>query len=299
MLKIISTAVALSALGWLSPGGAPALTIYPIDRAQILAGSHFDLKVEFDGVLAPERASVTVNGQPLAAAFGRGVQFVYSHPLDWERAVMDTIMLDRAVEVAKAFAAPRGDTLVLVTADHNHGLSIVGVVDDDAKGAEWRDKVGVYEAAGFPNYPLPNGDGYSSRLDVSRRLAIFFAGFPDYYETSRPKLDDPFVPRGARSGQDLRGQSPVPRRPRGDASRGEPPPQFEHRGAHRRGRGAHRLRARFRSDHRLPRQHRRVPHHGRVARARASEAVTRRDFLAAAVAAPAVAIHPAVRQWGG
>ncbi len=118
----------------------------------------------------------------------------YSHPLDWERAVMDTIMLDHAVEVAKAFAAQRGDTLVLVTADHSHGLSIVGTVDDDAKGAEWRDKVGVYEAAGFPNYPPPNGDGYPSRLDVSRRLAVFFAGFPDYYETARPKLDGPFVP---------------------------------------------------------------------------------------------------------
>src|SRR5262249_50625098 len=31
-------------------------------------------------------------------------------------------------------------------------------------------------------------------LDVSRRLAIFFAAFPDYYETSSPKLDGPFVP---------------------------------------------------------------------------------------------------------
>src|SRR5262245_54097440 len=118
----------------------------------------------------------------------------YSHPLDWERAVMDTIMLDQAVEVAKAFAAPRGDTLILVTADHSHGLSIVGTVDDDAKGEAMREKVGTYEQARYPNYPAPNGDGYPDRLDVSRRLAIFFAGFPDYYETFRPKLDGPFVP---------------------------------------------------------------------------------------------------------
>jgi alkaline phosphatase len=57
----------------------------------------------------------------------------FSHPLDWERAVMD-IMLDRAVEVAKRFAATNADTLILVTADHIHGLSIVGTIDDGAPG---------------------------------------------------------------------------------------------------------------------------------------------------------------------
>jgi len=118
----------------------------------------------------------------------------YSHPLDWERAVMDTIMLDRAVEVAVEFAARQNDTLILVTADHAHGLSIVGTVDDNAPGDVMRDKVGVYDKAGFPNYPAANADGYPERVDVSRRLAIFFAGFPDYYETFRPKVDGPFVP---------------------------------------------------------------------------------------------------------
>jgi alkaline phosphatase len=118
----------------------------------------------------------------------------YSHPLDWERAVMDTIMLDQAVQVAREFAARQDDTLVLVTADHSHGLAIVGTVDDAAPGEQVRDKIGVYEKAGFPNYPTANGDGYPDRLDVSRRLAMFFAGFPDYYETFGPKLEGPFVP---------------------------------------------------------------------------------------------------------
>ena len=31
-----------------------------------------------------------------------------------------------------------------------------------------RERVGVYEKAGFPNYPAPDADGYPSRVDVSR-----------------------------------------------------------------------------------------------------------------------------------
>ncbi len=118
----------------------------------------------------------------------------YSHPLDWERAVMDTIMLDRAVAAAKEFVAARNDTLILVTSDHAHGLSLIGTIDDGIASQEMRDKVGVHEKAGYPNYPPANDEGYPTRLDVSRRLAFFFAVFPDYYETFRPKLDGAFVP---------------------------------------------------------------------------------------------------------
>ncbi|HYS91606.1 MAG TPA: alkaline phosphatase, partial [Bradyrhizobium sp.] len=57
-----------------------------------------------------------------------------------------------------------------------------------------RERVGVYDKAGYPNYPAPDADGYPARVDVSRRLAIFSAGFPDYYETFRPKLDNPNNP---------------------------------------------------------------------------------------------------------
>src|SRR5262249_55828681 len=48
--------------------------------------------------------------------------------------------------------------------------------------------------ARYPNYPPADADGYPPSLAVSRRLAIFFAGFPDYYETWRPKTAGPFVP---------------------------------------------------------------------------------------------------------
>jgi alkaline phosphatase len=35
----------------LGASAVDALTVYPIDRAQILAGSRFDFKVEFDGIV--------------------------------------------------------------------------------------------------------------------------------------------------------------------------------------------------------------------------------------------------------
>ncbi len=123
-----------------------------------------------------------------------GIIDKYLHPLDWERSVYDTIMLDNAVRLAQSFAAKNNDTLILVTPDHTHGVSLIGTVDDDKPGPEMRDKVGVYEQAGYPNYPTPDADGYPAKVDVSRRLAIFFADFPDYYETFRPKLDKTFTP---------------------------------------------------------------------------------------------------------
>ena len=122
----------------------------------------------------------------------------YAHVLDMERAVYDTIMLDNAVRLARDWARTRGeDTLILVLADHNHPNSLVGTINDDmttTPNVPLRERVGVYEKAGFPNYPAPDAEGYPSRVDVSRRLAIFSASLPDHYETFRPKLDNPNEP---------------------------------------------------------------------------------------------------------
>jgi alkaline phosphatase len=118
----------------------------------------------------------------------------FNHPLDWERSVYDTIMLSNAVQVAKDFAAKRNDTLIIVTPDHTHGVSIVGTVDDDKPGNDMREKVGVYEQAGYPNYPAADAAGFPPSVEVSRRLAMFYGNTPDYYETFRPKLDGPFDP---------------------------------------------------------------------------------------------------------
>jgi alkaline phosphatase len=122
----------------------------------------------------------------------------YTHALDMERAVYDTIMLDNAVKLARNWASARGDdTLILVVADHNHPVGLIGTIDDDmtkAPNVSLRERVGTYGQAGFPTYPAPDAEGYPARVDATRRLGLFSAGFPDHYETYRPKLDGPNDP---------------------------------------------------------------------------------------------------------
>ena len=117
----------------------------------------------------------------------------FNHPLDWERAAFDTIMLSNAVQIAKDFAKTHPDTLIIVTPDHTHSGSISGVVHD-AKPGPLREKVGVYAEAGYPNYPKANVEGYPNQIDVSKRLAFFYGNYPDHYETLHPKLDATFKP---------------------------------------------------------------------------------------------------------
>ena len=119
----------------------------------------------------------------------------YSHSLDWERAVYDTIMLDNAVKAAKDWAKAHGnDTLIIVTPDHTHPVSIIGTVDDSRPGDRLRDKIATYNEAGFPNYPTPDAQGYPGTVDVSRRLAFTFGSFPDHCTSGKPHLGGPFVP---------------------------------------------------------------------------------------------------------
>ena len=117
----------------------------------------------------------------------------FNHPLDWERAAFDTIMLSNAVQIAKDFAKTHPDTLIIVTPDHTHSGSISGVVHDDKPGP-LREKVGIYAEAGYPNYPKADVQGYPNQIDVSKRLAFFYGNYPDHYETMHPKLDGTFVP---------------------------------------------------------------------------------------------------------
>ncbi len=114
----------------------------------------------------------------------------FSHPLDWTRSVGDTIAFDKVVELAQKYVDKHPDTLLIVTGDHTHSIS----VDDNKPGKDMREKVGVYAEAGYPNYEDKDKDGFPDNFAPSKRLAVFFGAHPDYYETYRPYPDKTFNP---------------------------------------------------------------------------------------------------------
>src|SRR4051794_7623704 len=66
----------LGAFTLLAASAASAQTIYPIDRADILAGARFDLKVEFADKLTPDQVQITINGVDYIEAFGKAANFI-------------------------------------------------------------------------------------------------------------------------------------------------------------------------------------------------------------------------------
>lgn len=121
----------------------------------------------------------------------------YEHPLDWQRAVWDVLEMDRAVAWAKEYAAQHPDTLVLVTADHAHSLSVYGGYDA-TQGPGKRTAVGVYDKAGFPTYGDRRDENGFPLPETSRTYAVGFAATPDYCETylGRKVFLDPTVSNG-------------------------------------------------------------------------------------------------------
>ena len=129
-----------------------------------------------------------------------------AHAMDTDRWILETLEFDRAIARAKAFAAANPDTLVVITADHEcAGVDIIGAsvvsnaslaarVTNPASGvAGLRDQVvGVYEAAGFPNYNIL-ADSYPSTTNPDRKMLIGYAGNSDRYENwfsnTRPLRD--------------------------------------------------------------------------------------------------------------
>ena len=118
----------------------------------------------------------------------------FSHRLDGERSVYDTVLLSNAVQVAKDWAATRNDTLIIVTPDHTHPMSLIGDIDENISADEARDQVGIYAKARFPTYPKPNADGYPENVLATRHLDIVYGAHPDFYDTFSPKTDGPFEP---------------------------------------------------------------------------------------------------------
>jgi alkaline phosphatase len=133
-----------------------------------------------------------------------------AHNMDTERWLLDTIEFDRAIQRAQAFAKAHGDTLVIITADHEcSGAALIGgsrVTDArlqelvrEGGGANLRDKVvGIYEQAGFPKYKLAT-DGYPETTDIDYRLLVGYGANADRNEdwrsNDRPLQDSqqPFV----------------------------------------------------------------------------------------------------------
>jgi alkaline phosphatase len=102
------------------------------------------------------------------------------HPLDGPRAVYDTIEFDQAIAVAKRWAEGRDDTLIVVTADHNHSMSIVGTHDRRDDPSPDRQGNGVYGNAGFPTYEDTDGDGFPDDPDPEVQLFYGWSNHPDH-----------------------------------------------------------------------------------------------------------------------
>lgn len=119
-----------------------------------------------------------------------------AHNMDTERWMLDTIEFDRAIKLAQEFARAHGDTLVIVTADHEcSGAALIGGsrVSDarlqelvrEGSQANLRDKVvGIYEQAGFPKYRMA-ADGYPETTDIDHRLLVGYGANADRYEDYR------------------------------------------------------------------------------------------------------------------
>ncbi len=119
-----------------------------------------------------------------------------SHNMDTERWILDTIEFDRAIAVARNWAANNPDTLIVVTADHEcAGINIIGgsrVTNANltsraaaglgtASGGLRSGVVGTYESAGFPRYTIAS-DGYPTSTDPDYKMLIGYAANADRYE---------------------------------------------------------------------------------------------------------------------
>lgn len=100
------------------------------------------------------------------------------HPMDGPRAIYDTIEFDQALGVARQWAEDRDDTLIVVTADHNHSMSIVGTHETESD--DERDANGVYGDASFPTYEDTDGDGFPDDPQPSVALFYGWSNHPDH-----------------------------------------------------------------------------------------------------------------------
>jgi alkaline phosphatase len=121
-----------------------------------------------------------------------------SHQMDAERAIGDVIEFDKAIGVGLEYARKDGETLVLVTADHEcSGFALIGALNttvtnarslpsdaaalDPAAAPARQALVGTYDNAKFPAYSIKD-DGYPASYDVDGKLLVGFGANGDRYE---------------------------------------------------------------------------------------------------------------------
>ena len=71
------------------------------------------------------------------------------HTMDWQRSTYDTIEFDQTIEWAQDYAKKHNDdTLIIVVADHAHGISISGT---------YKEKMARPAAKRFASTAMPSG----------------------------------------------------------------------------------------------------------------------------------------------
>ena len=107
------------------------------------------------------------------------------HTMDWQRATYDTIEFDKTIEWAEQYAREHNDdTLIIVVADHAHGVSISGTYKEE-NGKTGREAVRVYADAKWPTFQDADKDGFPDNPDPDTTLAVQYANAPDHYENYR------------------------------------------------------------------------------------------------------------------
>ncbi|QOS79252.1 alkaline phosphatase [Paenibacillus sp. JNUCC31] len=127
-----------------------------------------------------------------------------AHTMDFERSVWDAIEFDQSVGRVKEYAKEHPGTLVIVTSDHGHSLTLNGTYNTEAakgkSGDELRELIGTYADSKFPTYVDANGDGFPDNPDSEWKIAVGWGNMPDNNEDYlsnpvpiSPTIQDPNV----------------------------------------------------------------------------------------------------------